>query len=241
MSRAPWVLLEPERARARGHQTLWSTTLGWRMVNPAMPPEWTVALGEGAELLADEYAVSRETQDALALDSHRKAATAWAAREFADEVVAVPGATLASDESIREDTTVDQLSQLRPAFRPDGTVTAGNSSPLNDGAAGLLLANGAGLAASGGWPLARIVSRAVSGVEPQRFGIGPVTAAARALERAGIGWSDLASVELNEALAAQSLACPGRVAVKPRGDLTLLGWRRHGGSYFRSPCRELLR
>ena len=181
------------------------------------------------------------SQEAFALDSHRKAATAWAAREFADEVVAVPGATLASDESIREDTTVDQLSQLRPAFRPDGTVTAGNSSPLNDGAAGLLLANGAGLAASGGWPLARIVSRAVSGVEPQRFGIGPVTAAARALERAGIGWSDLASVELNEALAAQSLACPGRVAVKPRGDLTLLGWRRHGGSYFRSPCRELLR
>ena len=168
--------------------------------------------------------------------------------------MAVPGATLASDESIREDTTVDQLSQLRPAFRPDGTVTAGSSSPLNDGAAGLLLADGAGLAASGGRPLARIVPRAVSGVEPQRFGIGPVTAAARALERAGIGWSDLASVELNEAFAAQSLACLAewpqldRSLVNPAGGaialghalgcsgarlLTTLAWRLHrrGGGY----------
>jgi acetyl-CoA acetyltransferase family protein len=207
MSRAPWVLPKPERGYPRASETLHSTTLGWRMVNPAMPPQWTVPLGEGAELLADRYGIGRDAQDAFAVGSHHRAAEAWAAGRFADEVVPVPGADLDRDESIRPDTTLAALSALKPAFRPQGTVTAGNSSPLNDGAAALLLADEAGAAAAGRAPLARIVARAVSGVEPQFYGIGPVRAATTALKRAGLGWGDLAAVELNEAFAAQSLAC----------------------------------
>jgi acetyl-CoA acyltransferase len=205
MSRAPWVLLKPEQGFPRGHETLHSTTLGWRMTNPAMPPQWTVALGEGAEILAERYAISREAQDAFALASHRNAAAAWARGDFAAEVVPVAG--LASDESIRADTSAEALARLKPVFRPDGTVTAGNSSPLNDGAAALLLGDEAAIEATGSRPLARIVARAVSGIDPHLFGIGPVQAARVALKRAGIGWSDLVSVELNEAFAAQSLAC----------------------------------
>jgi acetyl-CoA acetyltransferase family protein len=207
MSRAPWVLPKPERGYPRGSETLHSTTLGWRMVNPAMPPQWTVPLGEGAELLADRYGIGRDAQDAFAVGSHHRAAEAWAAGRFTDEVIPVPGVELNRDESIRPDTTLAALSALKPAFRPQGTVTAGNSSPLNDGAAALLLADQAGAAAAGRAPLARIVSRAVSGVEPQFYGIGPVRAATTALKRAGLGWGDLAAVELNEAFAAQSLAC----------------------------------
>ena len=207
MSRAPWVLPKPERGYPRASETLHSTTLGWRMVNPAMPPQWTVPLGEGAELLADRYGIGRDAQDAFAVGSHHRAAEAWAAGRFADEVVPVPGAELDRDESIRPDTTLAALSALKPAFRPQGTVTAGNSSPLNDGAAALLLADEAGAAAAGRAPLARIVARAVSGIEPQFYGIGPVRAATTALKRAGLGWGDLAAVELNEAFAAQSLAC----------------------------------
>ncbi|HET9077986.1 MAG TPA: acetyl-CoA C-acyltransferase [Acidimicrobiales bacterium] len=207
MSRAPWVVTKPDGGHPRNHQTMWSTTLGWRMVNPAMPAEWTVALGEGAELLADRYSISREDQDRFALSSHQRAAAAWAAGDFADELATVPGADIERDESVRPDTTLEKLARLGPVFRPDGTVTAGNSSPLNDGAAALLIADGAGLGQAGAEPLARIAARAVSGVEPQYFGIGPVEAARLALERAGIGWEDLASVELNEAFAAQSLAC----------------------------------
>jgi len=207
MSRAPWVLPKPERGYPRASETLHSTTLGWRMVNPAMPPQWTVPLGEGAELLADRYGIGRDAQDAFAVGSHHRAAEAWAAGRFADEVVPVPGAELDRDESIRPDTTLAALSALKPAFRPQGTVTAGNSSPLNDGAAALLLADEAGAAAAGRAPLARIVARAVSGIEPQFYGIGPVRAATTALKRAALGWGDLAAVELNEAFAAQSLAC----------------------------------
>ena len=139
MSRAPWVLPKPERGFPRGHETLHSTTLGWRMVNPRMPAEWTLALGECAELLADRYQISRAEQDAFALRSHRLAARAWDAGVYADEVSTVPGTELARDESVRPDTTAGALARLRPAFRPDGTVTAGNSSPLNDGAAALLI------------------------------------------------------------------------------------------------------
>jgi acetyl-CoA acetyltransferase family protein len=207
MSRAPWVLPKPERAYPRGHETLVSTTLGWRLVNPAMPPEWTVALGEGAEILADKYALSREDQDAFALASHQRAAAAWDAGAFADEVTVMPGTALERDESIRADTSMAALGALKPAFRPDGTVTAGNSSPLNDGAAALLLGDAAGAAAAGREPLARIVARGVAAVEPQLFGIAPVQAAERALDRAGLRWADLSVVELNEAFAAQSLAC----------------------------------
>jgi acetyl-CoA acetyltransferase family protein len=207
MSRAPWVLPKPERGYPRGHETLVSTTLGWRLVNPAMPPEWTVALGEGAEILAEKYALSREAQDAFALRSHQRAAAAWAAGAFTDEVTAVPGTTLERDQGIRADTSMAALGALKPAFRPDGTVTAGNSSPLNDGAAALLIGDTDAAAATGREPLARIVSRGVAALEPQLFGIAPVHAAERALARAGLRWADLDVVELNEAFAAQSLAC----------------------------------
>jgi acetyl-CoA acetyltransferase family protein len=205
MTRAPWVLPKPDRAFPRGNETAYSTTLGWRMVNPRMPEEWTVALGEGAELLADKYAISRADQDAFALRSHQRAAQAWAEGRFSGEVVAVEG--LDSDEGIRADSTLEKLGRLKPAFRPDGTVTAGNSSQLSDGAAALLLGSERAAAAANREPLARIAARGVSGVEPQLFGIGPVVAARTALNRAGITWGDLAVVELNEAFAAQSLAC----------------------------------
>ena len=248
MSRAPWVVTKPEAGFARTNQTMWSTTLGWRMVNPAMPAEWTVALGEGAELLADRYSIAREEQDRFALQSHLKAAAAWEAGHFADETTGVGGVDLPRDESIRDDTTMEKLGRLKPSFRPDGTVTAGNSSPLNDGAAALIIADDAGVASIGREPLARLAARGVSGVEPQYYGIGPVEAARTALKRAGIGWDDLDSVELNEAFAAQSLAClkewpdldPG--IVNPAGGaiaighplgcsgariLTSLAWRMH--------------
>jgi acetyl-CoA acetyltransferase family protein len=207
MSRAPWVVLKPDRGYPRSNETLYSTTLGWRIVNQRMPSGWTVSLGEGAELLASLYSISREEQDRFAVRSHRNAAAAWGASRYSDEVVAIPTANLERDESIRADTSVEALARLRPAFRPDGTVTAGNASPLNDGAAALLLADGDGAKQAGGQPLARIVSRGVSAVEPPMYGIGPVEAAKTALRKAGIGWDDLAVVELNEAFAAQSLAC----------------------------------
>jgi len=208
MSRAPWVLTKPARAFPTSHETLHSTTIGWRMVNPAMPPEWTVSLGEGAEILADQFSISREEQDAFALASHHKAATAWDKGLYDAEVVFVDGTDLTRDEGIRPDTSMERLGRLKPVFRTQGTVTAGNASPLNDGAAAMFLADDAGLTSLGGpVPLARLVSRAASGVDPQVFGIGPVEAANRALSRAGIEWGDLDVVELNEAFASQSLAC----------------------------------
>ena len=202
MSRAPWVTLDPDGA------DLVSTTLGWRLVNPAMPEQWTASLGEGAELLAERYKVSREEQDAFALSSHRKAVAAWDAGRFAAEVVPVPGVALAADECIRRDTSLEALAGLRPVFRPEGgTVTAGNASPLADGAAALVLAGEDVVAETGRRPLARIAARATSAVAPHLYGIGPVEAARRALAGAGIGWSDLVAAELNEAFAAQALAC----------------------------------
>ncbi len=207
MSRAPWVVLKPDRGYARTNETLYSTTLGWRMVNQRMPAAWTVSLGEGAELLASLYSIGREEQDAFAVRSHHRAAAAWDGSRFADEVVALAGVELQRDESIRADASAASLARLRPAFRPDGTVTAGNASPLNDGAAALLLADDDGVKRVGREPLARIVARGVSAVEPQMYGIGPVEAAARALGKAGIGWDYLTVVELNEAFAAQSIAC----------------------------------
>ncbi len=207
MSRAPWVLAKPDRPYPRGHETLHSTTLGWRLVNPAMPEQWSVSLGEATEQLVTEFGVGRAAQDEFALASHRNSEAAWTAGAFDGEIVGVAGTDLARDESIRADTTIEALGRLKPAFRPDGSVTAGNSSPLNDGASAVLLGSEAGLAAAGRQPLARIVSRAAVGVEPHRFGIGPVEAARIALARAGIGWGDLAAVELNEAFAGQSLAC----------------------------------
>ncbi len=207
MSRAPWVVMKPEQAYARADSALVSTTLGWRFVNPEMPEGWTVSLGEGAEILANRYAVSREAQDEFALRSHERAAAAWDRGAYAEETVSVPDVELDRDEPIRSDSSLEKLARLRPAFRADGTVTAGNASPLNDGAAALLLAGEDALEATGREPLARIVSRGLHAVDPPLYGIAPVEAANRALERAGIGWGDLELVELNEAFAAQALAC----------------------------------
>jgi acetyl-CoA acetyltransferase family protein len=206
MSRAPWVLQKPGKGYPAGHETLHSTTLGWRMVNPEMPEQWTISLGESAEKLAGMHGISREAQDEFALRSHRLAAQAWDDGALT-EVVPVPGVELERDEGIRADTSLEKLAKLKPAFVKDGTVTAGNASPLNDGVAMLLMGDEAAGARLGGEPLARIAGRAAHGVDPDVFGIGPVEAANRALERAGIGWGDVEAVELNEAFASQSLAC----------------------------------
>ena len=206
MSRAPWVLQKPERPYPSAHQTLHSTTLGWRMVNPAMPDQWTISLGESAEKLAGTYEISREAQDEFALRSHRLAAAAYEEGALT-EVVPLEGVELDRDEGIRPDTSLEKLAKLKPAFVEGGTVTAGNSSPLNDGAAMLLLGDEAAAERLGAAPLARVVSRGVHGVDPDVFGIAPVEAASKALARAGIGWEDIDVVELNEAFASQSLAC----------------------------------
>jgi acetyl-CoA acyltransferase len=207
MTRAPWVVLKPSKAFPTSHEQMWNSALGWRMVNPKMPGEWTISLGEGAEVLADKYSISRDEQDAFAVRSHQCAAAAWADGRFEAETVQVPGASMERDECIRPDASMETLGKLKPVFRQGGTVTAGNASPMNDGAAAMLVMSSRGVEMSHSTPMARIVSRATSGVEPHLYGIGPVEAARTALRRAGIGWSDLAAVELNEAFAAQSLAC----------------------------------
>ncbi|TXS49170.1 thiolase family protein [Streptomyces sp. t39] len=229
MSRAPWVMQKPERAFPAGHQQLHSTTLGWRMTNPRMPAEWTVQLGEGAELVADKHGIGREAQDAFALASHRKAADAWAAGLYDGEVVPLPGVDLARDECIRDSTSMEALAKLKPSFRPQGTVTAGNASPLNDGAAALLLVDEEGLRATGREPLARVRASAVTGIEPQLFGLGPVEAVTKALAKAGRSFADLTTFELNEAFAAQSLGCLAEwpeldpAVVNPRGGAIAIG------------------
>jgi acetyl-CoA acetyltransferase family protein len=203
MSRAPWVLLKPEKGFPAGAQTLHSTTLGWRMVNPQMPEQWTISLGESAEKLAGMYDISREAQDEFALRSHTNAAAAWDAGFYADWVIPVPDTELERDEAIRSDSSLEKLAKLKPAFVKHGTVTAGNSSPLNDGASAVLI----GSEKAGLTPLARIAGRGTFAVDPDVFGIGPVEAANRALKRAGITWDDIDVAELNEAFASQSLAC----------------------------------
>jgi acetyl-CoA acyltransferase len=207
MSRAPWVLPKPSRAFPAGNETLVSTTLGWRLVNPRMPVEWTVSLGEANEQLQQRFGISRERQDEFAARSHHLADAAWSAGFYDDLIVAVPGADLARDEGIRADSNAETLAALKPAFRPAGTITAGNASPLNDGASALLIGSEQAATSIGGDPLARIAGRGAAALEPQMFGYAPVQAAERALQAAGIGWADVAAVELNEAFAVQSLAC----------------------------------
>jgi acetyl-CoA acetyltransferase family protein len=207
MTRAPWVVQKPDRPFPRDHATMYSTTLGWRMVNPKFDQLWTVPLGEGAEITAAEFSISRETQDEFSARSHHRAAAAWSAGKFDDETVLVPETALIIDECVRPDSSVETLAKLKPVFRADGSVTAGNSSPMNDGAAAILMMSESALARHDVTPLARVASRALSGVEPQRFCIAPVEAANTALARAGIGWDDLSVIELNEAFAAQALAC----------------------------------
>ncbi len=206
MSRAPWIMLKPERGFPRQHEELYSSTLGWRMVNPEMPGQWTISLGESAEKLARMYEISRPAQDEFALRSHQRATAAWDDGFYDGWVVPVPDIELERDETIRADTTLEKLAKLKPAFVEGGTVTAGNSSSLNDGAGALLMADERGAEAAGLEPLARVVSRGAAGVDPDVFGIAPVRAAEIALERAGITWDDVSVVELNEAFASQCLA-----------------------------------
>ena len=206
MSRAPWVLLKPEKGFDRSDRELHSTTLGWRMVNPEMPGQWTISLGASAEKLAGLYDISREAQDAFAARSHQRAAAAWDDGFYERWVAPVADTELERDEGIRLDSSVEKLAKLKPAFAKDGTVTAGNASSLNDGAGALLLADEAGAQAAGREPLARIVSRGTWAVDPDVFGIAPVEAANIALRRAGITWQDVEVVELNEAFASQCLA-----------------------------------
>src|SRR3954465_6895198 len=207
MTRAPWVLPKPSRAFPAGDVTAVSTTLGWRLVNPNMPQEWTSSLGESNEVLAEKTGISRNRQDEFAVGSHERAGRAWADGFYDDLVVDVPGVELPRDESIRSGTTAEKLAGLKPSFRPDGTITAGNASPLNDGASAVLIGAEQSASAIGLDPVARIAGRGAAATEPPMFGIAPVEAANRALARSGISWSDVAAVELNEAFAVQSLAC----------------------------------
>ncbi|GAA2959185.1 thiolase family protein [Glutamicibacter bergerei] len=214
MSRAPWVLPKTERPFPMSNLELANTTLGWRLVNPAMPGEWTVSLGEATEQLREKHNISREDQDAFSALSHQQAAAAWDAGKYDNLVVSVPpankrGTELTRDETIRADSTAESLSKLRTVFRTgeNATVTAGNASPMNDGASAAFIGSARGGELLGAAPLARIVSNASFALDPQFFGFAPVEAANKALAKAGLKWTDISVVELNEAFAAQSLAC----------------------------------
>lgn len=241
MSRAPWVMPKPERAYPTGHTTLYDTTLGWRLTNPKME-EWghTDSLGMTAENLVEDlagkYEISRERQDRFALGSHRKAIAAQDEKRLREEIVPVTVKTrkeerlVEADEGPRRDTSLEKLARLKPVFKPGGTVTAGNSSPLNDGAAAVLVVSKEYAKAHGLEPLARIRSIGVAGVPPRVMGIGPVPATRKALERAGITLDDIDLVELNEAFAAQVLAVlyewgmdPEDERLNPNGGAIALG------------------
>ena len=219
MTRAPWVLPKPSRAFPAGNVTAVSTTLGWRLVNERMPAEWTVSLGEANEQLQERFSISRERQDEFAARSHNLAAAAWSAGFYDALVVPVPAelgaGELVRDEGIRPGSTAQKLAGLKPSFRPDGTITAGNASPLNDGASALLIGSETVASRIGLDPVARVAGRGVHALEPQAFGFAPVEAAEQALRRAGIGWSDVGAIELNEAFAVQSLACVDAWKVDP--------------------------
>ena len=223
MTRAPWVMLKPQEGFARGVPEMADSLLGWRFVNPKMPKEWTVSLGETAEIVAEEFGVSRADQDAFALASQQRAAAAVASGHFAGEIVPVeipqrkgPPTVVDVDEHPRADTTLESLTALRAAFRTErGTVTAGNASGLNDGAAALLVASAAVAEEMGLKPMARVVASDVAGVEPQRMGIGPVPATRKALARAGLHIEDIGLAEINEAFAAQSVACVRELGLDP--------------------------
>jgi acetyl-CoA acyltransferase len=233
MTRAPYVLPKNDKPFPAGHTELYSTTLGWRMVNPKMDPQWTVPLGESAELIADKHKISREQQDEFALASHQKAAAAQAAGLFDGELapVSIPQrkgdpVVFGADECVRASASLEAMARLKPSFREDnGTVTAGNASPLNDGAAALLLVDEEGLKATGREPLARVSASGVSATDPHYFGLAPVEAVNRALSKAGKTFADLTTLELNEAFAAQVLGC---LAEWPDVDPAVLN--PHGGA-----------
>ena len=221
MSRAPWVVAKPERGFPRGDAEMADTTLGWRLVNPRMAELGvsTESMGETAENVAERYGIGREAQDAYALRSHRRAVAAAETGLFAEEIVPVEASsgretvTVDADEGPRPDASAEKLAGLRPVFREGGTVTAGNASTLNDGAACTLVASEAGVERLGAEPLARVVSFGIAGVDPAYMGIGPVEAVPRALAAAGLSINQIDLVELNEAFAAQVLACAGELGL----------------------------
>jgi 3-oxoadipyl-CoA thiolase len=230
MSRSPFVMLKPERALPRGNMELVDSTIGWRFVNPRMEDmHGTDSMGETAENVAERYGVSREDQDAFALESHRRAVEATESGRFDEEIVTVeapqpkgPPVTVHSDEGPRADTDLERLAKLRPVFRSGGTVTAGNSSQINDGAACVTVCSTARAEALGIEPLARVVSTGVAGVDPGFMGIGPVPATRKALDAAGLSIDDIDLVELNEAFAAQVLASMRELGI-PHAKLNVNG------------------
>jgi len=232
MTRAPMVMLKPDAAFKRGGATLVDSTLGWRFVNPAFPSEYPpISMGETAENLAEKYKISRSTQDEFALGSHRRAVDATRSGRFAEEVVAVktPEGEVTTDEGPRADTSLERLSSLKPAFRKGGTVTAGNSSGINDGAAALVLMSSGRAQSLGVRPFARILGSATAGVHPSYMGIGPVHSTRKLLSRLGMSMDEFGAVELNEAFAAQVLACVEEMPefelgrVNPNGGAIALG------------------
>lgn len=225
MSRAPYAMLKADKAFGVGAPEVVDTVLGWRLVNPQMERDYPpIGLGVTAERVAERYGVDREAQDVFALASHLNAAAAQASGRFADEVLPLEAAqdprgrtvaTIEQDEGVRPDSSMETLSKLAAVFVQDGTVTAGNSSPMNDGAAALLLATQAGLERHGLTPMARIVATGAAGVHPDYMGIGPVPATTKALSRAGLTIGDMDLVELNEAFAAQAVACQRELGMDP--------------------------
>ncbi len=222
MSRAPWVVGKPERGLPRGEQTMHDTTLGWRLVNPRMAELGvsTESMGETGENVAERYGVSREDQDAFALRSHRRAVAAAEAGFFAEEIVPIEApkgrretVVVEADEGPRPDASLEKMAALRPVFREGGTVTAGNASTLNDGAACLLVASEAGVEKLGAEPLARVLAGGVAGVDPAYMGIGPAVAVPRALAAAGLSLEQIDLIELNEAFASQVLACARELGI----------------------------
>ena len=212
MTRAPLVTLKPEHGFDRGNLSLVDSTIGWRFVNPAFPTDYPpLSMGETAENLAEKYKIKREDQDRFALSSHQKAVAAWATGKFSAEVVPVKTpenpAGVSVDEGPRKDTSLDKLSRLEPAFRKGGTVTAGNSSGINDGAAAVLLAGGETLDRVRAKPIARYLGSATAGVHPSYMGIGPVESTKKLLSRLGMKMEEFGLIEMNEAFAAQVLAC----------------------------------
>ncbi len=221
MTRAPYVTLKSGKPWDRASPKVADSTVGWRFVNPNMPGGWTISLGETAERVAEQYGIGRAEQDAFAVESQRRTQAALASGAFADEVVIVEVAgsgrpvTVSRDEPPRTGVTADSLAALAPAFVKGGTVTAGTSSGINDGAAALAIASGRMMSELGLAPLARVVSSAVAGVDPSVMGIGPVPASRKALARAGITAADLDLIELNEAFASQALACIRELKLDP--------------------------
>jgi len=236
MTRAPYILLKPESAYQRGEQKLWDSTLGWRMVNPklaeAYPP---ISLGETAENVADKYGITRDEQDRFGLASQQKAVAAIQQGRFRDEIVPVripqprgEPRIVDMDEHPRADTTLERLAALRPAFREGGTVTAGNSSGINDGAAAVIITTRERAAELGLSPMARIVNTAVAGVDPGYMGLGPIPATRKVLKRAGMSIDEMDLIEINEAFASQALACIRELGidearVNPNGGAIALG------------------